>query len=229
MKQLSNLNSSYLSMILFFVISRKLNIKNNIRGCFVLVFISLIFINFNLAQGVSVNGGTINGKIEVKGVRDARDIVVFLENVKGEFKLPVEKPFIDQKNLTFNPHVLPVLVGSTVEYPNNDNVLHNVFSPSKVKRFNLGTYGGGKVREVTFDKPGVVTILCNVHTEMSAFIIILENPYFTLTGPDGLFTIKNIPPGTYTIKTWHEKLKEHKQEITIIKDERKTINFSLRR
>ncbi len=82
---------------------------------------------------------------------------------------------------------------------------------------------------MTFDKPGVVTILCNVHTEMSAFIIILENPFFTITGPEGEFTINDVPSGTYTIKTWHEKLKEQKQEITLKQDESKTINFTLTR
>lgn len=229
MKHMSNLNRISLSSFPRFILKREFRRRNFLKEYFILTILCFIFSNYCFSQDVSTNGATINGKIEVKGVRDARNIVVFLENVKGDFKLPLEKPFIDQQNLTFNPHVLPVLVGSTVEYPNNDNVLHNVFSPSKVKRFNLGTYGGGKVREITFDKPGVVTILCNVHTEMSAFIVILENPYFTLTGPDGVFTIKNIPPGTYTIKTWHERLREHKQEITIIKDESKTINFSLRR
>ncbi|MCH7657849.1 MAG: carboxypeptidase regulatory-like domain-containing protein [Bacteroidetes bacterium] len=202
---------------------------NNIKGYFILAPMCLLFTNFIFAQDITTNGSIITGKIEVRGVRDARNVVVFLENVKGDFKPPAEKPIIDQRNLIFIPHVLPVLVGTTVEYPNSDNVMHNVFSPSKTKKFNLGTYGSGIVREMTFDKPGIVTILCNVHTEMSAFIVILENPYFTLTGPKGEFTINNIPSGTYTVKTWHEKLKEQKQEITLNQDESKTINFTLTR
>lgn len=229
MKKTSNLNSYRLSAISFFTTNKKLRFINTIKGCFILSSMCLFFTNVSFAQDITKNGSTISGEIEVKGVRDARDVVVFLENVNGDFKPPANNPSIGQKNLIFKPHVLPVLVGTTVEYPNNDNVMHNVFSPSKAKKFNLGTYGSGEVREVTFDKPGVVTILCNVHTEMSAFIVILENPYFALTGPEGDFKINNIPPGTYTVKTWHEKLKEQKQEITINQDESKTINFALTR
>jgi len=140
MNKMSNLNSSCLSAIIFFTK------KRNIKRCFILASMCLFFTNFNFAQDITTNGSIITGKIEVKGVRDARDVVVFLENVEGDFKLPEEKVSISQKNLTFNPHVLPVLVGTTVEYPNNDNVMHNVFSPSKAKKFNLGTYGGGDVR-----------------------------------------------------------------------------------
>lgn len=229
MKKIPNLNCFCLSTSFFFSVKRRLWLINNIKGYFILAPMCLLFTNFIFAQDITTNGSIITGKIEVRGVRDARNVVVFLENVKGDFKPPAEKPIIDQRNLIFIPHVLPVLVGTTVEYPNSDNVMHNVFSPSKTKKFNLGTYGSGIVREMTFDKPGIVTILCNVHTEMSAFIVILENPYFTLTGPDGEFTINNIPSGTYTVKTWHEKLKEQKQEITLNQDESKTINFTLTR
>lgn len=188
---------------------------------------TLIFVNSIYSQ--TATNGSINGKIGVTGVKDARDVVVFLENVSGVFKPPAKKPSIDQKNLIFFPHILPVLVGTTVEFPNNDNVMHNVFSPAKVKKFNLGTYGGGTIREVTFDKPGVIPLLCNVHAEMSAYVIVLQNPYFTTTGPDGKFSIKNIPPGTYTIKTWHEKLKAQEKKITISKGKSSIVNLALTR
>lgn len=175
------------------------------------------------------HGGTITGKIKARGVRDARDVVVYLENVAGEFHPPEDKPVLDQKNLEFVPHVLPVLVGTTVLFPNSDNVRHNVFSPSKTKKFNLGTYASGVVREVTFDKPGVAVLLCNVHTEMSAYIVVLENPYYALTGPDGCFTIGNIPAGTHTVKTWHAKLKEKKQKGTVTEGATTTVEFELSR
>ncbi len=229
MKKISNQNSFCLSTILFCTLKRRLWLINNIKRYYILASMCLFFANSNFAQDITTDGSVIKGKIEVKGVRDARDVVVFLENVKGDFKPPAENPSIDQRNLIFSPHVLPVLVGTTVEYPNSDNVMHNVFSPSKTKKFNLGTYGGGSIREVTFDKPGIVTIHCNVHAEMSAFVVILENPFYTITGPDGEFTINNIPSGTYTIKTWHEKLKEQEQEIMLNQDESKTINFTLAR
>ncbi len=195
------------------------------RKLFCLIFSVLIAVPVFAGE----NTGSITGKVKVFRARRSADVVVYLQDVPGTFKPSEKHPRIDQKDLIFIPHVLPVIVGTKVDFGNSDTVRHNVFSPSKAKRFNLGIYGSGKVREVTFDKPGIVTILCNVHTEMSAFIVILENPYFTLTGPEGEFTINNIPPGTYTIKTWHEKLKEQEQEITLKQDEGMTINFTLTR
>ncbi len=181
------------------------------------------------AEDAGDSGGTISGTIEVRRLRNAKDVLVYLENVEGKFEPPQENPLIDQKDLTFIPHVLPVLVGTTVLFTNNDKVKHNVFSPSKCCKFNLGTYDAGVVREVTFDTPGVTNVLCNVHTEMSAFIIVLQNPYFAITDPDGKFSIKSIPPGTYIIKTWHEKLREKEQDVTVVEGEINTIDFKLSR
>jgi plastocyanin len=195
----------------------------------ILIILFVIITNSIIPKSMAKAEGTIDGIIKARGVRDARNVVVYLENVEGVFKPPEEKPVIGQKNLIFNPHVLPVLVGTTVKFPNNDNVKHNVFSPSKAKKLNLGTYGSGIVREVTFDKLGSVSLLCNVHAEMSAFVVVLENPYFALTDTDGKFTIQGVPPGTYTIKTWHEKLKEKKQEVVVNEGETVTLNFNLSR
>ncbi len=193
------------------------------------ITLCLIFLGSIVAQDMGDNGGTITGTITAKRLRDARDVVVFLEKVDGKFSLPKEKPVMDQNNMVFVPHVLPLVVGTTVQFPNSDNVRHNVFSRSKTKQFNLGTYAAGVVREVTFDKPGIVNILCNVHTEMSAFIVVLENPYFALTGPDGKFAIKNVPPGTYKIIAWHEKLREKEKDVTVINGKTITIDFKLSR
>ncbi len=181
------------------------------------------------AEDARENGGTISGTIEVRRLRNAKDVLVYLENVEGKFEPPQENPVVDQKDLTFIPHVLPVLAGTTVLFTNNDKVKHNVFSPSKCCKFNLGTYDAGVVREVTFDTPGVTNVLCNVHTEMSAFIIVLQNPYFAITDPDGEFSIRSIPPGTYKIKTWHEKLREKEQDVTVVEGEIVTIDFKLSR
>jgi plastocyanin len=193
------------------------------------IALTISFIAYSLAQDLPSSGGTLTGIIKAKGVRDSRDVVVYLENVKAEFPAPKEKPLVDQKDLVFIPHVLPVLAGTTVKFGNSDNVRHNVFSPSKAKKFNLGTYGAGIVREVTLDKPGVVTVLCNVHQEMSSFIVVLENPFFAKTAPNGKYTIQNIPPGTYKLKTWHEKLKKYNQEVTISEGKITSLEISLSR
>ena len=112
---------------------------------------------------------------------------------------------MDQKKLRFVPHVLPVLVGTTVEFPNSDPVAHNVFSISEAKRFNLGLYKHGTVRRMTFDRPWVVELLWNVHLEMSAYIVVLKNPYFARTAADGTYRIENVPAGQHRLRCWYEQ------------------------
>ncbi len=136
--------------------------------------------------------------------------------IQGLYALPPENPRIEQHNLVFVPHVLPVLVGSTVDFPNTDTVNHNVFAPPKcAKQFNLGTYAKGVVKHVTFDNVGDVPLLCNVHAEMSAYVLVLENPYFATTDKRGEFVIKNVPAGKYRLKLWHEKIKSKTLEVTV--------------
>lgn len=196
---------------------------------FALIAFCLITAWYAIAQETVNKGGTITGIITTKGVRDARDVVVYIDKVEGEFAAPAEKPVVDQKNLIFIPHVLPVLKGTTVQFSNSDGVLHNIFSPIKPHKFNLGTYGSGVTKEVAFEKTGEVTLLCNVHAEMSAYIIVLQNPYFTITGPDGAFTIKNVPAGNYTLKTWHERMKEKEQDVALTEGITVTVDFKLSR
>lgn len=203
--------------------------RESIMKKIVLVAACLIFGGSIIAKDIEESVGSITGTVTVRGVRDARDVVVYLENVAGEYQPPAENPVIDQRNLVFIPHVLPVLVGTTVKFQNNDKVRHNIFSPSKSKKFNLGTYSAGVTREVTFDKLGKVSLLCNVHAEMSAYVYVLQNPFHALTGPDGVFAISDIPPGEYTIKTWHEKLKEKKQQVTVAKGDTVTVDLGLSR
>lgn len=179
---------------------------------------------------LSSHAGTIKGKVKAIGMRDNADAVVFIDKIPNKtFPPPKELVILDQINLTFTPHVLPVLVGTTVAFPNSDEVRHNVFSPSPAKRFNLGTYPRGVSRTVTFDKPGEVALLCNVHAEMSAYVIVVETPYFAITLKDGTYVIKNVPPGKYVLKTWHERLKPQSKEVEISGDASATVDFELRK
>jgi plastocyanin len=190
--------------------------------------VSLTFLFVFMHSSLSF-AGIIKGKVKTRSVRNRADVVVYLAGVEGEFSAPDEYAVLDQKNLLFIPHVLPILVGTTVDFPNSDEVRHNVFSPTKDKKFNLGTYASGVTRQQTFDKPGAVTLLCNVHAEMVAYVVVLENPYFAVTNNRGDFEIKNVPAGTFILKTWHEKLKESKQEITVLEDGIVNIELQLRR
>jgi plastocyanin len=173
--------------------------------------------------------GTVTGKVEVFRARRSADVIVYLSDVPGIFKPVAKHPMVDQKNLVFIPHVLPVVAGTTVDFANSDNVKHNIYTQSETKNFNLGTYGNDVVKQVTFDKEGESALACNVHAEMSAFIVVLSNPYFSKTGNDGGFTITNIPPGQYTLKTWHEKKRPYEQKVVVEAGKTTEIKIKLRR
>jgi plastocyanin len=172
------------------------------------------------------NPGTITGTVKCRRVRHSGDAVVYIEKVgDNKYDAPAEHGIVDQMNLVFIPHVIAVQKGTTVDFPNNDQVRHNVFSPPDCcEQFNLGTYDVGASKPVTFDNSCEVPLLCNVHAEMSAFVVVIDNPYFGVTAKDGSFTINNVPPGTYKLKTWHEKLRVVTKDITV--EAGKTINVS---
>lgn len=156
--------------------------------------------------------GDIVGKVTAVKKKYLPDAVVYVDSVKGDFKPPEKHPVMNQKNLIYLPHVMPILVGTTVDFLNSDDVAHNVFSPDKsADKFNLGTWPTGEVRSHTFEKRCddvcSAVMLCNVHPEMEAFIVMMQNPYFSTTDDEGNFTIKGVPAGSYTIKVWHPKLK----------------------
>jgi plastocyanin len=150
------------------------------------------------------------------------DFVVFLEGKISTNSAPstnVTQVFttrIAQHGALFSPHVLPVMAGTTIEWPNDDQIFHNVFSMSDAKQFNLGLYKGNPPeKRVTFDKPGRVDVFCSIHANMHCVVLVLENPYFASTDGDGRFVIKDVPAGIYKIKAWHERLPADEQEITV--------------
>lgn len=173
--------------------------------------------------------GTIEGKLTCRGVRNCAGAVVYIEQLPGRAFPLTRDAVMDQLNLTFVPHVLPVLVGTKVAFPNSDEVRHNVFSPSAAKRFNLGTYPKGQTKYVVFDKAGVVELLCNVHTEMSAYILVTETPYVVLVQADGSYAIRNAPPGTYVVAAWRSETEVQRREVRLSEGEFLTLNFELRR
>jgi plastocyanin len=177
-------------------------------------------------------GGNIKGTVKAKGARHSGNTVIYIDKIEGKkFEAPKDAAQMDQKNLTFIPHVLPVVVGSTVEFLNSDDVLHNVFTPDKcAEKFNLGTWPKGKKRSYTFESPGCVSVmLCNVHPEMEAYILAIETPYFAVSEKDGSYVIKNVPAGKYTMKIWHEKLKGKEVDVTVPEKGDVSVDFQIKR
>ena len=156
------------------------------------------------------------------------NVVVYLEEIsKKRNYQPGKTTSLNQKNAEFIPKVLPIVKGTMVTFRNDDDMYHNVFSLSEVKKFNIGRRPKGENVPVTFDKAGEVRVFCDIHSQMSAFILVLENPYFTKPNDDGYFVIRDIPSGTYRIKVFHPKLKCESQIIEV-GDREILINFNLR-
>lgn len=170
-----------------------------------------------LALAASAAAGDLHGKVTCKGVRDSADAVVFVAAIPGKtFPAPKEHAKMDQKNLVFAPHVLPVLVGTTVDFLNSDAVLHNVFSPDACcDKFNLGTWPKGQVKSQVFPRECNAALLCKVHPEMEGFVIAVPTPYFAVTKADGSFTIAGVPDGPVTVKVWHPKCKPAQKAMTV--------------
>jgi plastocyanin len=202
--------------------------ENRLRRYSYIVF-SLVFVLTIYLPGQAL-AGKITGIVKVNGLRSPADILVYVVKAPAVHEdLSKTKFAMDQQNLTFIPHILPIPVGATVDFPNNDKVNHNIFSLSRTKKFNLGSYKPGESKSVRFDKPGIVELRCDVHAEMAAYIMVLKNSYFTVTDDQGRFEIpdlkyleqhhikgiKALSPGKYVLKIWHEKLKPQKQIVTI--------------
>jgi plastocyanin len=162
------------------------------------------------------------------------DFVVYIKGRAGAAGtsptnvLEVTTKRVAQQGAVFLPHVLPVMVGTTIEWPNDDDIYHNVFSMSDVKQFDLGLYKGNPPnKRVTFDQPGRVDVFCSIHENMHCIILVLENPYFAATDDNGHYRISNVPPGTYQLKAWHERLPGDEREIVVPTNGEVKVDFVL--
>jgi plastocyanin len=153
----------------------------------------------------------------VREPQDLRRGVIYLETApRGAFEeREPGRATLDQRNETFVPHVLAVMVGTVVDFPNSDRTYHNVFSLSKAKRFDLGRYAVGRSKSVRFDRPGVVRVFCDIHSHMNAFVLVFSHPFFDVTEPDGRFRINDVPPGTYTVVGWYEGEPQTSRSVTV--------------
>lgn len=183
------------------------------------ILVGGIFLGALFLAGIAM-AGDVKGKVAVQGLRSAENIAVYVDAIPGKkFDPPTQHVTIDQRRMAFVPRVTVVLQGTTVDFLNSDSVGHNVYWPSisgnKKLAHNLGTWPKGEKRSFQFKDPGVASLLCNVHPEMSGTLVIVSTPYFAVTDSDGMFEIKNVPPGTYTLKTWSEDGKVTTQSVTV--------------
>ncbi len=171
-----------------------------------------------LATAGSAN--EIKGKVTVQGIKSAENIAVYVDVIPDKkFDAPKEHVVIDQRKMNFIPHVVAVQQGTTVDFLNSDPVGHNVYWPSisgnKKLAHNLGTWPKGDKKPFQFNDLGTASLLCNVHPEMSGYVVVVPTPYFAVTDKDGNFEIKNIPAGKYTLKTWSEDGKPTTQAVDL--------------
>src|SRR6476469_5169395 len=150
-------------------------------------------------------------------VSDRLRSVVYLETApRGAFEANEGgRAVMDQHNETFVPHVLAITTGTTVDFPNSDRIYHNVFSLSKTKPFDLGRYAAGKSKSIRFDRPGIVRVFCDIHSHMSAFILVFNHPFFAVTDTDGRYRLENVPPGNYTVVAWNEGLASEPKPVVV--------------
>ncbi len=194
-----------------------------------------------LAPPVELRAGTLSGQIELRrpprpiearpataeGTKaptpdplERRRSVVFLQTApQGAFESGEPAPArIDQRLQAFVPSLLAIRTGTTVEFPNSDRTYHNVFSLSKGARFDLGRYGRGRSKVVRFDHPGVVRVFCDIHSHMSAFILVFAHRYFATADPEGRYRMEGVPPGTYTVVVWNDGEERESGVVTVPAD-----------
>jgi plastocyanin len=185
-----------------------------------------IKVAFAGAMGISVvlaglgHASEIKGHVAVQGLRSPENIAVYVDAIPGkEFPAPTQHAVMDQKGLKFVPHVLVVAKGTTVDFLNSDATGHNVYWPAvsgnKKMAHNLGTWPQGQTKSFQFNDLGAAPLLCNVHPEMSGYVIVAPTPYFAVTDKEGTFDIKNVPPGHYTLTTWSEEGKPTTQAVDL--------------
>ena len=160
------------------------------------------------ARPYSVRGPTARPDRSASDTNELQHVVVYIERINAVAPAVSSRPSpMVQAGESFSPHVLPIVVGTTVEFPNSDPIFHNVFSLSRTRTFDLGRYPQGASKRVRFDRPGIVQVFCHLHADMSAVILVLENSFFTMADSAGNFAIENVPPGEYRVVAWHERIR----------------------
>lgn len=158
---------------------------------------------------------------------EIRNVVLYVQNAPVTDADPSAHASMTQDDERFVPHVLPVVRGATVDFPNADDVFHNVFSLSSARTFDLGRYPKGSAKSVTFEQSGIVQVFCHIHSDMSGIVLVLDNPYFAQPAFSGRYAIENVPPGEYTVVGWHERIKPVRRTVKVVAGETARVDFDI--
>jgi len=167
------------------------------------------------------------GAHDPSALPEIKNVVVYLKDVAFRGALPAAKGELRQEHETFLPHVLAITKGSAIDFPNDDPIFHNVFSLSSAAAFDLRRYPRGQSRSQLFAKPGIVKVYCHIHSHMSATILVLDQPHFTVPAVDGSFELADVPPGEYTVVGWHERVGERRARVRVERGKTATVDLSL--
>jgi len=155
------------------------------------------------------------------------NVVVFVADAPRDAAVPAMRAAISQRDESFVPRVVAVTRNSTVEFPNFDPFFHDVFSLSKNATFDLGRYPKGQTRERRFTQPGIVKVFCNIHSDMSAIVMVFDHRYFAIPSADGTFEIDAVPPGTWTVNAWHERIGATSRSLQVAAGETARVEFTV--
>jgi plastocyanin len=160
-------------------------------------------------------------------VDEMKNVVLYLQRAPVPDGTPAARAMMSQRDEQFAPHILPVYRGATVDFPNDDDVFHNVFSLSSAKTFDLGRFPKGSSKSDVFDKSGTVQVFCHIHSDMSAIVLVLDNPYFAVPTDAGKYVIEGVPPGDYTVVGWHERIKPVTRTVRVTANETVRLDFNI--
>lgn len=182
----------------------------------------------SIAFSTSAAAGTIDALVRDARGAAVRDAVVYAIPERLPVSMVKRTATMDQRDRTFIPHVLPVQTGTSVNFPNSDDVRHHVYSFSPAKTFQLPLYKSEPSNPVVFDKAGIVALGCNIHDRMTAFIVVVNTPYFAKSETDGRLSIPDLPPGRYAVSVWYPDIRKMipPATINVVGVERHELNFS---
>ena len=158
---------------------------------------------------------------------EMRNVVLYIQHAPVPGGAEPVRATVAQRDEQFQPHLVPVYRGATVDFPNADDVFHNVFSLSSAKTFDLGRFPRGSSKSVVFDKSGTVQVFCHIHSDMSAIVLVLDNPYFAVPSDGGMYAIEGVPPGEYAVVGWHERIKPVTRTVHVVAGETTRLDFNI--